>query len=82
MKKAVIMAEGKVISAQDLQLDQSADDAKLPTLREVRENAERRLVMDVLAATQGNVSKTAKLLGVSRPTLYDLMKNLGLRAEG
>ena len=82
MKKAVIMAEGKFISAEDLQLGQGKDEVKLPTLREVRENAERRLVMDVLTATQGNVSKTAKLLGVSRPTLYDLMKNLGLRAEG
>ena len=82
MKKAVIMSEGKVITPQDLQLDQGDEEAKLPTLREVRENAERRLVMDVLAATQGNVSKTAKLLGVSRPTLYDLMKNLGLRADG
>tara|TARA_R110002167_G_scaffold94512_4_gene252288 strand:- start:402 stop:1703 length:1302 start_codon:yes stop_codon:yes gene_type:complete len=82
LKKAVIMSEGKVITPQDLQLDQDGEEAKLPTLREVRESAERRLVMDVLAATQGNVSKTAKLLGVSRPTLYDLMKNLGLRTDG
>lgn len=82
LKKAVIMAEGKVITPEDLQLVQVEEEAKLPTLREARENAERRLVMDVLAATEGNVSKTAKLLGVSRPTLYDLMKNLGLRADG
>lgn len=82
MKKAVIMAEGKVVSPDDLQLGQTEEDLKLPTLREARESAERRLVIDVLAVTEGNVSKTAKLLGVSRPTLYDLMKNLGLRADG
>lgn len=82
LKKAVIMAEGKVVTPEDLQLAQGEEEVKLPTLREAREDAERRLVMDVLAATEGNVSKTAKLLGVSRPTLYDLMKNLGLRADG
>lgn len=82
MKKAVIMAEGKVVTPEDLQLVQGDEEVKLPTLREAREDAERRLVIDVLAATEGNVSKTAKLLGVSRPTLYDLMKNLGLRADG
>jgi len=82
IKKAVVMAEGRTITAGDLGLaDLAQQPASMPTLQEVRQEAERKLVSDVLATTQGNISKTAKILGVSRPTLYMMMRNLGLRAE-
>jgi|TARA_B100000315_G_scaffold224113_1_gene229396 two-component system NtrC family response regulator len=81
IKKAVIMADGKTITPGDLGLGDAVDRGDLLTLKEVREMSERRHLQEVLAATDGNVSKTAKLLGVSRPTLYDLMRNLDVRVE-
>ena len=84
IKKAVIMAEGRTIMPRDLGLpgiEGDDDSYGIPTLKDVRENAERRLVQEALQATEGNVSKTAKLLGVSRPTLYDLLRNLGIRED-
>jgi two-component system, NtrC family, response regulator len=82
VKKAVVMADGRTVTAADLGLAGVARQAApMPTLQEVRQEAERKLVSDVLAATQGNISKTARILGVSRPTLYMMMRNLGLRAE-
>jgi two-component system NtrC family response regulator len=82
VRKAVVMADGRTVTAADLGLSEVADrQAPTPTLQEVRKEAERKLVNDVLATTQGNISKTAKILGVSRPTLYMMMRNLGLRAE-
>lgn len=81
VKKAVIMAEGKTIKPDDLEMSEATDSGELLTIKEVRERAERRHIQDVLAATEGNVSKTAKLLGVSRPTLYDLLRNLDIGIE-
>ncbi len=81
IKKAVIMAEGKMITPEDLGIGGTADSGNMLTLKEVRERAERRHVQEVLAATDGNVSKTAKLLGVSRPTLYDLLQNFKLQLD-
>ena len=82
VRKAVVMADGRTITAADLGLSEVAErQIPSPTLQEVRKEAERKLVNDVLATTQGNISKTAKILGVSRPTLYMMMRNLGLRAE-
>ncbi len=82
VRKAVVMADGRTITAADLGLSDVAErQTPTPTLQEVRKEAERKLVNDVLATTQGNISKTAKILGVSRPTLYMMMRNLGLRAE-
>ena len=48
-------------------------------LRQVRDDAEKQAVLRVLARVNGNLSKAAELLGVSRPTLYDLMHRFGLR---
>lgn len=52
-----------------------------PTLRVLRDETERRALLDALARSGGNLSATARLLGVSRPTLYSLLRQHGIRAE-
>ncbi len=74
LKRAVIMAEGKRITAQDLELAAEPEEIPPLNLKEVRERAERDALTRALAQVDGNVSQAAKLLGVSRPTLYDLMR--------
>jgi two-component system NtrC family response regulator len=84
VKRAAIMAEGQRVTAEDLGLH-SADDYTNDTvgssldLRSARENAERTAVVAALARTDGNIAKAAELLGVSRPTLYDLMHRLVIK---
>jgi two-component system NtrC family response regulator len=79
IKRAVILSEGTVIQAHDLGMAAtSAEDMPL-NLREARDGAERREVSRALARANGNLSKAADLLGVSRPTLYDLLNRFGLR---
>lgn len=81
IKRAVIMADGNQITAQDLgmkseaaqELDQSLD------LRTIRDTAEKNAIIAALGRVNGNIVKAAELLGVSRPTLYDLMHRLGLK---
>lgn len=73
LKRAVIMAEGTLLDAPDLDLDGTLEGAVL-NLKAVREDADRKAIRLALARTDNNVSNAAKLLGVSRPTLYDLMK--------
>jgi len=85
MKRASIMADGDRITADDLNLPvpaggQAPDDGSDLDLRAVRERAERQAVVAALARTDGNIAKAADLLGVSRPTLYDLMARLGVKA--
>ncbi len=77
MKRAVIMAEGKAITAADLDLAGDAEPEPL-NLKAVRETADRAAIRHALARADGNISNTAKLLGVSRPTLYDLLKSYDL----
>lgn len=77
MKRAVIMAEGSRLTATDLDLVNSTDEAAL-TLKVARENADRQAIRRAMLRADGNVSTAAKLLGVSRPTLYDLLKQYGL----
>jgi two-component system NtrC family response regulator len=80
VKRAVIMADGGTIGPDDLGLAaQVAGGDEQATLRQVRETAEREAVVRVLGRVNGNVSKAAEVLGVSRPTLYDLMERFGLR---
>ena len=80
MKRAVIMAEGKLVTAADLDLAEGpADEAPL-NLRAAREHADRSAITQALARSDGNISHTARLLGVSRPTLYDLLKSYDLHA--
>jgi len=80
IKRAVIMADGKHISATDLELKSAADTLDMDTfnLREIREAAERKVITKALNHTNGKVSPAAELLGVSRPTLYDLMQKLNI----
>ena len=79
IKRAVIMADGQKIGAADVGLSAAEPDASMLNLRQVRDEAERHAVLRVLARVNGNLSKAAELLGVSRPTLYDLMDRFGLR---
>ncbi len=78
IKRAIIMAEGKLLTAADLDLGPATQEAI--NLRAVREAADRRAIAAALAQADGNISATARLLGVSRPTLYDLIKAYDLQA--
>lgn len=79
VKRAVIMADGKLVSAADLDLptgeSQEASPLNLKTAREV---TDRKVIRHALARSEGNISSTARLLGISRPTLYDLLKQYDL----
>lgn len=80
VKRAVIMAEGNCISAEELELEGVAQQQSMPlNLREVREAAESAAIRRVLAMNDGNISQAAEVLGVSRPTLYDLMNKYSLK---
>ena len=80
VKRAVIMTEGKLIGAADLDLAApDADNAQMLNLKCARETADRKVIRHALARSEGNISNTAKLLGISRPTLYDLLKQYDLQ---
>ena len=82
IKRAVIMADGKIVSADDLDLPGSGtgdEEAELAiNLRAARESADRKAIRLALSRTDNNISGAAKLLGISRPTLYDLIKQYQL----
>jgi two-component system NtrC family response regulator len=78
LKRAVIMAEGKRITEKDLELAPSGSIANVATLKEVREGVERELIQQTLKRHLGKISSAAAELGVSRPTLYELMEKLGI----
>jgi len=82
IKRAVIMADGKSVTAEDLDLSSGRNDEEpMPiNLRTARESADRRVIRQALARTENNISGAAKLLGISRPTLYDLLKQYHLSA--
>ncbi len=81
VRRAVIMSEGNQITAEDLALSVPASDEvdNSLDLRAIRDKAEKNAIITALARVNGNVVKAAELLGVSRPTLYDLMHRLGLK---
>lgn len=78
VKRAVIMADGKSVTAADMDLA-DADDALPINLKAAREATDRKVIRHALARAEGNISGTARLLGISRPTLYDLMKAYDLQ---
>src|SRR4051794_29278358 len=81
IKRAVIMADGRSIGAGDLDLRPTADEhPALINLRAARETADRRAIRQAMSRTDNNISGAAKLLGISRPTLYDLLKQYRLQA--
>jgi two-component system NtrC family response regulator len=81
IKGAVIMADGKQITAADLGLDGAEPDAESLNLREVRQRAESKAIRIALMKNFGNISRAAEQLGVTRPTLYDLLNKYGLSAD-
>jgi two-component system, NtrC family, response regulator len=81
IKRAVIMADGKSVTAADLDLSNKVADEPQPiNLRAAREVADRKAIRQAMSRTDNNISGAAKLLGVSRPTLYDLLKQYRLQA--
>jgi two-component system NtrC family response regulator len=79
VKRAVIMADSKLITAEDLDLEGEAGEGLPVNLKSARERADRRAIRQALARADNNISSAAKLLGISRPTLYDLMKQYELQ---
>ncbi len=81
IKRAVIMVDGNQITADDIGLSApaSSDDDNAFDLRAIRDKAEKNAIIAAMGRVNGNIVKAAELLGVSRPTLYDLMHRLGLK---
>jgi two-component system NtrC family response regulator len=72
------MTEGKFVTAEDLEFGEDAD-ALMLNLKAAREQADRKAINRAISQTEGNISSAAKLLGISRPTLYDLIKQYELQ---
>jgi two-component system NtrC family response regulator len=79
IKRAVIMADGPQVTQQDLGLNRAEVETAPLNLRQVREEAERRAVVRALGRVGGNMLQAAELLGISRPTLYDLLNRHGIK---
>lgn len=90
IRRAVVIADGDLITAENLEFTESQTDAnsiihsdestgKMLTLKEIRQQADRKALEGVLTQVNGNVSQAAKILGVSRPTLYDLVRQHGIK---
>ena len=82
IKGAVIMAEGKMVTSIDLGIAAGEGEEVSLNLREVRQRSESKAIRVALTKSYGNISKAAELLGITRPTLYDLLSKYGLSAEG
>ena len=81
IKRAVLLTEGQFLTAQALGLPSGDERVSFPTLRQARAELEIDLIRRALALSEYNVSQAAKLLGVSRPTLYDIMDTHDVRLE-
>jgi two-component system NtrC family response regulator len=82
IKGSVIMADGKFVTAADLGITAGEGEEVSLNLREVRQQAESKAIRVALTKCFGNISKAAEMLGITRPTLYDLLSKYGLSAEG
>jgi two-component system, NtrC family, response regulator len=81
IKRAVIMADGNTIVADDLGLLEGDKPADEPlNLRQVRDEAEYMAIVKALARVDGNIVKASEMLGISRPTMYDLMNRHGIKS--
>ncbi len=81
VRRAAIMVDGKRVTARDLELTDTLSALPPQTLKEARESVEREMVQDALRRHRGKVTSAALELGVSRPTLYELMEKLGIGRE-
>ena len=80
VKRAVIMADGRLVNAGDLDFtDGEEETSDVLNLKAAREQTDRKVIRHALARSEGNISSTAKMLGISRPTLYDLLKQYDLQ---
>ncbi|MCL2635402.1 MAG: PEP-CTERM-box response regulator transcription factor, partial [Betaproteobacteria bacterium] len=80
IKRAVIMADGSQITREDIGLElDPGSQSEFIDLRRIRDEAERSAVITALGRANGNLVRAAEILGISRPTLYDLMHRLGLK---
>jgi two-component system NtrC family response regulator len=84
IKTAVVMAEGDRVTAADLSLETGDDGSSesFLNLKAVRAQAESKAIIRALSVSHGNVSRAAELLGISRPTLYDLMTRYEIADPG
>lgn len=83
VKRAVIMTNGSRVTTKDLELEHDQDGATLsaPTLKQAQENVEREMIQQALKRNAGRITSAAADLGISRPTLYELMEKLGITKE-
>jgi two-component system NtrC family response regulator len=76
------MAEGRRVTAADLELNSSGLGPKVVTLKDAREAVERQMVQQALKKHGGKIAPAAAELGLSRPTIYELMEKLGISKPG
>jgi two-component system NtrC family response regulator len=80
ISRAIIMADGSHVTVDDLELDFNSDDSLPLNLKQVRDEADKQTIMRAVNMVDGNLSKAAEVLGVTRPTLYNLLDKYNLRA--
>jgi two-component system, NtrC family, response regulator len=81
IRRAVILAEGKRLTVDDLELESPAESLPPATLKEAREAVEREMVQQALGKHSGKIGPAADELGISRPTFYELMAKLGIKGK-
>lgn len=79
IKRAVVAASGSRVNLDDLGLAAEEHDTHSETLKQTREKAERQAITRAMIEAEGNVSKAAKILGISRPTLYQLLREYNIK---
>ncbi len=82
VKRGVIMSEGKRLTAADMELETTGGAHGATTLKEARERLENEMIRSVLRKHNGRITSAALELGISRPTLYELMDKLGIEKHG
>ncbi len=81
IKRAVIMAEGRNITAADLELAGESGQQPTQSLKAARNEVERRLIVEALQRCQGNISRAAKAVQLSRPSFHELLAKHSIRAD-
>ena len=81
VRRAVIMADGKRVTARDLELTDTLSALPPQTLKEARETVEREMVRGALQRHRGRITPAALELGITRPTFYELMERLGIARD-